>query len=75
MKSRANKGWIKELAKRPERAREKKPFVWDKAVVPKELPVGNATEYRLKEFKAVKKADSQLTDEFAAHVKKRNGKV
>lgn len=74
MKSKPNKGWIKELAKKPAAQKKPAPFTYAKPVVPQAVKAdGMRTPYRMREFKSAKEPKSNIVIEQTEHIKKRRG--
>lgn len=59
MSNKPNKGFIKEIAKDPRPENKKDGFKWGKAIV-KPSADGQATPYRIREYKAVKPSKTNL---------------
>lgn len=74
MKQKGNKGFFKELASKPVAETRHKSFNYSAPVVSsKAEPVMTNTSYRMREFKAVKAAISDICTEQRNHVDKRRG--
>jgi len=71
--SKPNKGFIKELAKSPKPKEKDNKFAWDKAIVKPPSNDAMATPHRIKEFKTVRSAKSNLVSEQKLHISKRRG--
>ena len=75
MKDKPDKGFFKEIAKKPENKNEKDAFTWKENVV--NLPHSNSTltstPRRISKHVAVQPAKSNFVGEHAGHVKKRKG--
>lgn len=73
MKSKPDKGFIKELAKKAPEPKPKKPFTYSKPITPESKEVnGMHTPHRMREFKSVK-VTTEFTQEMTSHIKKRRG--
>lgn len=68
--SKPNKGFIKEIAKTKPVVNSKKPFEWRQPIV-KPVASSQATPYRMREFKEVRPAKSNLVVEQTTHIKNR----
>lgn len=72
--SNPNKGFIKELASRPQSKNEKTPFTYASPVTPESAQaVSMNTPRRLSEFKKVAAPKSQFTTETRTHINNRRG--
>lgn len=71
--SRPDKGFIREIERKPNLEIKKKPFDYSKPVTPQSKEVnGMHTPHRMREFKSVKQTTA-FTGETTTHIKNRRG--